>query len=116
LNEMGIPNLIEVSQSGEAAHNWIFFADPTSAAVARNFWGGICQQLEITTPEIYPRQNSVDVGSLCNLIRLPLWNKSHFVDIQWAKIEPEAALTVAKINNGQLPRIERKSPPSPAAL
>ncbi|MBI3464901.1 MAG: AAA family ATPase [Planctomycetes bacterium] len=104
LTELGIPTLIEVSQSGEAAHNWIFFSEPVPAATVRAFWKRIESDLGIKFKEIYPRQDKLkdDDESLGNLIRYPLWNKSRFVDVEWQTIEPQQALTIRKLTATEL--------------
>ena len=109
LTELGIANLTEVSQSGNAAHNWVFFEKPIPAADVRTFWRGIGDDLGITFGEIYPRQDKVEDGKVGNLIRLPLWKKSHFVNDQWETIDAETALTVAKVSAEKLPIAKRVS-------
>jgi hypothetical protein len=51
-----ISPLIEVSQSGLAAHVWLFLESPVSAWVVRAFWHGVLRTLNILPPEISPRQ------------------------------------------------------------
>jgi len=110
LTQQGIPTLMELSQSGEAAHNWVFFSEPIPAAKVRTFWRQVGEELGIKLKEIYPRQDKVDEGKFGNLIRLPLWNKSQFVNSSWEKVEPETALTIAKIKPLDLPVKETVSP------
>lgn len=91
---IGLSPLVEVSQSAEGAHVWLFFSRPTDAWVARAFWRGVGDKLDIKFKEVYPRQDKLKDGGLGNLVRLPLWNKSHFADVEseWSELDPETAL------------------------
>jgi hypothetical protein len=105
LAEHQIPPLVEISQSGSAAHAWLFFEQPTPAWAVRAFWGGALTAAGIAVPEIYPRQDQLSGKGLGNLIRYPLWNQSHFVDVTagWAPLEPIRALSqVVPATLGQL--------------
>jgi hypothetical protein len=102
LAKHGLTPLVEISQSGSAAHVWIFFSKPLSARLVRAFWTGVLSVLEIPVPEIYPRQDRLSGKGLGNLIRYPLWNKSCFVDVAggWKKLPPckaMAAVTPASL-------------------
>lgn len=87
--------LVELSQSGEAAHVWLFFSEPVEAWIVRAWWRGISAKLDIPMPEVYPRQDELTGKGLGNLVRYPLWSKSAFVDVEsmWETIEPESALS-----------------------
>lgn len=101
LSRMGLEPVVEMSQSGKAAHVWLFFDEPTEAWIPRAFWRGMSLQLEIIMVEVYPRQDKLKDGGLGNLIRYPLWNQSRFVDAEseWATVEPQVALT-CRLTNG----------------
>lgn len=94
LIDQGFDPLIEVSQSGYGCHVWLKHDPPCEAFAVREFWLGVLQQTQLKC-EIYPRQSGTeDLGKgLGNLIRYPLFNKSHFISIDGIKAEPEAALT-----------------------
>jgi hypothetical protein len=68
----------------------MFFQDPIRAWLVRAFWRGIVRALELPVPEIYPRQDRLTGKGLGNLIRFPLWRKSHFADVtaQWKPLLP----------------------------
>jgi hypothetical protein len=85
-----LPPLVEISQSGSAAHVWLFFKYPISARLVRAFWRGVLATLEIPVPEIYPRQDTLTGKGMGNLVRFPLWSKSHFVDVAsgWKLLPP----------------------------
>jgi hypothetical protein len=94
LNSLGLAALVEVSQSGMAAHVWLIFDKPTDAWIVRAFWKRVAEKLEIAFTEIYPRQDKVRDGGIGNMVRYPLWNLSHFVDVEneWARLDAIAAL------------------------
>jgi len=94
LAKHGLTPLVEVSQSGSAAHVWIFFSKPLSARLVRAFWRGVLTILGIPVPEIYPRQDRLSGKGLGNLVRYPLWSKSCFVDVAdgWKKLPPIKAM------------------------
>lgn len=95
LKNRGLTPLVEVSQSGKAAHVWIFFDYAVEAWAVRSFWKAISEYTEIPMPEVYPRQGWLKEGGLGNLVRYPFWNFSRFVDVDndWSDIDPVAALT-----------------------
>jgi hypothetical protein len=85
-----------VIRAGEAAHLWLFLEAATEAWIPRSFLRNACTKLGIRVPEIYPRQDLLTKEKpLGNLIRYPLWNKSHFADPEndWAEVDPLEALT-----------------------
>lgn len=94
LCQAGLDPVVEMSQSGKAAHVWLFFEDATEAWIPRAFWRGVSLFLEVALVEVYPRQDKLKDGGLGNLIRYPLWNQSRFVDVEsdWATVEPDQAL------------------------
>lgn len=102
LTSLGLTPLMELSQSGEAAHVWIFFASPVPAWVPRAFWRRVCDRLEVRPiPEFYPRQDKLaDANAIGNLVRFPLWALSRFVDPEndLAVLDPiEAVDAVRKV-------------------
>ena len=108
LAELGLNPLVEISQSGEAVHVWLFFSEPVPAYLVRQFWRGLLNKTGIAVPEIYPRQDELDGKQLGNLIRYPLWNKSRFVDTtqEWATIPPLKAMrAVKKLTEDDLQRV-----------
>jgi hypothetical protein len=52
------------------------------------------RKLGIGFKDVFPRQDSIGPDGLGNLVRLPLWNRSEFVDVEsdWATIDPHEAL------------------------
>lgn len=94
LVKLGLTPLIEISQSGQAAHVWLFFDEPIDAWLVRQFWAAIERTSGVPFVEIYPRQDELAGKKLGNLIRYPLWNQSRFVDVEndWATLEPTTAL------------------------
>jgi hypothetical protein len=104
----GVRVLPEISQSGEGAHVWIFFSDAAPAWLVRQFWRALESKLSFKLKEVYPKQDELPPAEnengkpatdpVGNLVRLPLWNQSRFVDVEneWATIEPEVALADAE--------------------
>jgi KaiC/GvpD/RAD55 family RecA-like ATPase len=101
LSECGLSPLVEISQSGEAAHVWLFFSEPTPAWIVRAWWRAVANKLGIEFKEIYPRQDVHTGKGLGNLIRYPLWNKSCFVspDWDWRVMDPAEALRETRTTN-----------------
>lgn len=98
LVQWGLSPLVEVSQSGQAAHVWLFFAEPVDAWLVRQFWAAISESAKVSFVEVYPRQDVLTGKGLGNLIRYPLHGQSRFVDVEhdWETIDPETALADAK--------------------
>lgn len=90
----GVVPLVELSQSGNGSHVWIFFHEPVDAYIPREFWRLLGKKLDLKFKEIFPKQDRLNDGGLGNLVRFPLWNQSRFVDVEdeWATVEPEKAL------------------------
>jgi hypothetical protein len=100
--------LVEISQSGSAAHVWIFFKELVPAWLVRSFWRGVLGKLDISVPEIYPRQDQLTGKGLGNLIRFPFWNLSHFVEViaGWQRIAPlDAMSAVVLVSRNRLERV-----------
>lgn len=94
LCELGLSPLVEISQSGTAAHVWLFFDEALPAADVRQLWAAVGESSGVPLVEIYPRQDVLSGKGLGNLIRYPLFNASRFVDVEhdWETILPEVAL------------------------
>jgi KaiC/GvpD/RAD55 family RecA-like ATPase len=104
LLQFGLSPLVEISQSGQAAHVWLFLSEPTDAWIPRAFWRALARRLDAKCPEIYPRQDRHEDKSKAvgNLIRYPLWNRSAFVDVEndWTPIDPVEAIENARLTTG----------------
>src|SRR5262249_18826732 len=78
--ELGIDVAIERSRSGNGAHAWIFFEEPTPARIARSLGTLIlakCAELNIrlsldSYDRFFPSQDYLPKGGFGNLIALPL--------------------------------------------
>lgn len=101
LANAGLSPLVEISQSGEAAHVWLFFDEATDAWIARAWWRAVSAQLGVSMPEVYPRQDQLTGKGLGNLVRYPLWNQSRFVDVEsdWAVLDPKSSLESVNRSN-----------------
>lgn len=95
LANIGLSPLVEVSQSAEGAHVWLFFSRATDAWIARAWWRGVGEKLDIKFKEVFPKQDKLKEGGIGNLVRFPLWNKSRFVDVEseWSEVDAETALS-----------------------
>ncbi len=102
LCNVGLSPLVEVSQSGTAAHVWLFFANAQPAWLPRAWWKAFAAKHDMTYPEVYPRQDRLSGKGLGNLIRYPLWGESHFADVEdgWRRLDPEAALAGVTTTDG----------------
>jgi superfamily II DNA or RNA helicase len=75
-----IPVAVERSRSGEGAHAWIFFDQPTPAALARRLGSFLITETMEDAPDIgfksydrlFPSQDVLPAGGFGNLIALPL--------------------------------------------
>lgn len=94
LNKCGLDPLVERSQSGTGSHVWLFFEPRVDAWLIRAFWVAVGKQMGVDFKEIYPRQSALKGKGLGNLVRLPLWNNSAFIDIEheWAEMDALDAL------------------------
>lgn len=94
LTQLGLTPLVEVSQSGQAAHVWLFFAEAVPAWLARQFWAAVAKEAQVPLVEVYPRQDALSGKGFGNLVRYPLFGQSQFVDVEsdWAAMDPEQAL------------------------
>ena len=78
-----VPAALERSRSGNGGHVWIFFAEPVSAALARQMGAFLLSQTMERRPEIgldsydrfFPSQDTLPRGGFGNLIALPLQKK-----------------------------------------
>jgi replicative DNA helicase len=98
LIKWGMTPVVEISQSGTAAHVWLFFEEATEAWLVRQFWAGIEDKAGVKFVEVYPRQDDLAGKKVGNLIRYPLWKQSRFVDVEneWATLDPEETLATIK--------------------
>jgi hypothetical protein len=94
LASAGLSPLVEISQSGAAAHVWLFFDTALDAWLVRGFWKVVAKRLETSFAEIYPRQDQLKEDGIGNLVHYPLWDKSRFVDVEhdWSELDPIEAL------------------------
>ncbi|MDO5090559.1 MAG: DEAD/DEAH box helicase family protein [Cardiobacteriaceae bacterium] len=77
---LDLPVAVEVSRSGQGAHLWWFFAEPLSAALARQLGAALIsetcrrtRQLSLHSYDrLFPNQDTMPKGGLGNLIALPL--------------------------------------------
>lgn len=103
LCNLGLSPLVEVSASGNAAHVWLTFNEPTDAWVVRSFWRALSTSIDVQFVEVYPRQDQLTGKGIGNLVRYPLWNKSYFPDVEseeWDAIDPVEALTTVRRCDG----------------
>ncbi|UTH02714.1 DEAD/DEAH box helicase family protein [Macrococcoides canis] len=119
LKKVGIDYIIEISQSGNGAHVWIFFEDKILAQKARTLGHIILTEAMKAYPELsfeafdrmFPSQNEVSNGGFGNLIALPLQGKrvvngfSRFVDDNieiiediWGTLEKTQKLSEFKVD------------------
>lgn len=94
LAQLGLSPLVEISQSGQAAHVWLFFSEPVAAWLVRQFWAAVAKEAQTPLVEVYPRQDALSGKGLGNLVRYPLYGQSQFVDVEneWAPLDPGQAL------------------------
>jgi KaiC/GvpD/RAD55 family RecA-like ATPase len=94
LTQLGLSPLVEISQSGLAAHVWLFFDDAVDSWLVRRFWDAVSESAKVPFVEVYPRQDVLTGKGLGNLIRYPLFGQSRFVDVErnWETIEPNEAM------------------------
>lgn len=95
LTNVGMSPLVEVSQSGNAAHVWLRFEEPVDSWLVRAFWRGILGRLNLPeNTEIYPRADEHTGKGLGNLVRYPMFGRSHFPDVEgeWDAVDPTQSL------------------------
>src|SRR5690606_11347519 len=64
LIELGLQPVFEISQSGQAAHVWIFFDEPTDAWIPRAFWKALAERLGTPIREVYPARIATSARGL----------------------------------------------------
>ena len=82
LSKLGLEPLVERSPSGRGFHIWIFFSEPVAATTARVFWQHVCRSAGVRNAEIFPKQATLKSGQVGNCIRVPLFNKSEFLEVR----------------------------------
>lgn len=113
-----LPAALEISRSGNGAHLWLFFSNPTPARDARRLGTALIsatcsrtRQLKLSSYDrLFPNQDTMPKGGFGNLIALPLQKhprelgRSVFVDSnlqplpdQWAFLESIVPLPQARI-------------------
>lgn len=94
LDKAGLDYTVCTSQSGRGYHVAVYFARPILAATVRRFLAGIIALAGAEGAEIYPKQNVVASGSVGSGIRLPLYNRSRFVDVgdDLRELDPQECL------------------------
>jgi hypothetical protein len=95
LDRAGIDYLVSSSQGGRGFHVAIFFVEAVPARLVRWFLRGICSSVGFPQLEVFPKQDELKAGQVGNAVRLPLFNRSRFVDPHddFAEVD---ALTVLK--------------------
>jgi superfamily II DNA or RNA helicase len=81
--QLGIPNALERSRSGNGAHLWLFFEEAVPARLARDLGAHILTETMERRPDIglgsydrfFPNQDTLPDGGFGNLIALPLQKK-----------------------------------------
>lgn len=116
VRSLGITPLVEVSQSGNGAHVWVFLERPEPAARVRQWWESILAVADVKCREIFPRQVAVVEGGYGNLLRYPYWRDSRFVDDAWRATDPLAALRKVKPARLVLPEVTAIKHELPASV
>ncbi len=100
-----VPAGLERSRSGNGGHVWVFFSEPVSARIARQFGSALITEAMERRPEIefasydrlFPSQDTMSLGGLGNLIALPLQHKARkfgnsvFVDTEMSPYDDQWA-------------------------
>lgn len=116
--QLGVDSLIEISQSGNGAHVWVFFEEPIKAKKVRKIGDYIlnkayCLNNNITFKNFdrfFPSQDYLEKGGFGNLIALPLdgklisENKTIFVDENKVSYENQigALTSTKKVSSNQI--------------
>lgn len=115
-----VNTLVEISQSGEGCHVWLFFSERVPASIARKLGNKLLreaaflrQQSTLTSfDRMFPTQDAISVNGLGNLIALPLQGEKrkagktifvdrHFriIEDQWKHLEQITRYSLSKIQN-----------------
>lgn len=101
LKSLNISPLVEISQSGNGSHVWLFFKSNISAKIARDLGKQLLRRTMMDNPKMdfhsfdrmFPNQDELSGGGFGNLIALPLQGGrvqkgfSRFVDENFSLIE-----------------------------
>lgn len=80
LTELGLTPLVAHSQSGRGFHLAVFFSDPVPAFLPRAILRTVLKEAHLDGVEVFPKQDSMKGKKTGSAVRLPLFNKSRFVD------------------------------------
>ena len=113
LTKMGITSWKEPSRS-KGVHVWVYLQAPMAASLVRQALIGACRIVDVPIREVYPKQISLEKGSIGNCLRLPYPGgrtpgKQEIEGYSWQKFTKEALL------NRTPPAIMRKLLPLHAA-
>ena len=113
LTKMGITSWKEPSRS-KGVHVWVYLQAPMAASLVRQALIGACRIVDVPNREVYPKQISLEKGSIGNCLRLPYPGgrtpgKQEIEGYSWQKFTKEALL------NRTPPAIMRKLLPLHAA-
>ena len=113
LTKLGITSWKEPSRS-KGVHVWVYLQAPMAASLVRQALIGACRIVDVPIREVYPKQISLEKGSIGNCLRVPYPGgrtpgKQEIEGYSWQKCTKEALL------NRTPPAIMRKLLPLHAA-
>ena len=113
LTKMGITSWKEPSRS-KGVHVWVYLQAPMAASLVRQALIGACRIVDVPIREVYPKQISLEKGSIGNCLRLPYPGgrtpgKQEIEGYSWQKFTKEA------LENRTPPAMMRKLLPLHAA-
>ena len=94
LTKMGITSWKEPSRS-KGVHVWVYLQAPMAASLVRQALIGACRIVDVPIREVYPKQISLEKGSIGNCLRLPYPGgrtpgKQEIEGYSWQKFSKEA--------------------------